>query len=115
MKNNRYYRVGLDEEYVPNNLRRDIPEGATHGPIVGRAQVTGVTTWLNLRDAPVDGNVVAQMPNGSVVGVGQSGTSGWAWVEFNGKYGYASTQYLAPVHDEPFQNKTVDVKPPPPL
>lgn len=50
---------------------------------------------LYLRDAPsMNGNILDRMPNGTTITVIEEGGD-WCYVEYNGTYGYASTQYLA--------------------
>lgn len=61
-----------------------------------KAQVTTQTDPLNLRAAPVNGQVIASMPKGAIVDVadGPSPVAGWSYVTYNGISGYASDQYL---------------------
>lgn len=78
------------------NMGNDIP--------IGTATVVGAPSGLRLRAAPVSGNTLALMPNGTTVPFGPSGTEGWAYVEYGGFQGYASTDYLSPTDDGGGQN-----------
>ena len=51
------------------------------------------TANLKLRKSAVSGSVITTMPKGSVVTVVEKGAS-WSKVEYNGKTGYASNDYL---------------------
>ena len=54
---------------------------------------------LNLREKPdTNSNRIAQIPDGAIVTVDEYGDK-WCRVEYNGKVGYAVTQFLAPVSD----------------
>lgn len=98
--------IGLDEEeYVPNRdrtLRQDPNDpnnwlgGGGQKRVTGQAQVTNAPSGLRLRDAPVSGATLVSIPNGAIVGIGE-GSPGWPYVEYAGKYGYASADYLMPV------------------
>lgn len=63
-----------------------------------RRQVIGGK--LNLREKPDNhSNRIAQIPDGAIVIVDEYGDK-WCRVEYNGKHGYAVTQFLAPVPEE---------------
>ena len=50
---------------------------------------------LYLRDEPsTDGNILDKIPNGTMVVIIEY-SSDWCYIEYNGTYGYASTQYLS--------------------
>jgi len=54
---------------------------------------------LNLREKPdTHSNRIAQIPDGAIVTVDEYGDK-WCRVEYNGKVGYAVTQFLAPVDE----------------
>ena len=56
---------------------------------------------LNLREKPdTNSNRIAQIPDGAIVTVDEYGDK-WCRVEYNGKVGYAVTQFLAPVDEAP--------------
>lgn len=56
---------------------------------------------LNLREKPdTHSNRIAQIPDGAIVTVDEYGDK-WCRVEYNGKVGYAVTQFLAPVDEAP--------------
>ena len=64
---------------------------------------------LNLREKPdTHSNRIAQIPDGAIVTVDEYGDK-WCRVEYNGKVGYAVTQFLAPVDDAPAPTVDDDV------
>lgn len=77
-------------------------------------KVTTSTDPLRIRsEAKVDSdgkNIVARVPKGEIVEEAGSGVivpvAGWTYVCYDGKYGYASSQYLTPVDDG--GNKTAE-------
>ena len=54
-------------------------------------------TSLNLRQMPKNGNIICTMPLGSKVSIIES-ENGWVKVEFEGKIGYCSEDYLINEH-----------------
>ena len=60
-------------------------------PVVTSHAIT--TANLKLRTSAVSGSVITTMPKGSTVTVVEKGAS-WSKVEYNGKTGYASNDYL---------------------
>jgi uncharacterized protein YraI len=65
----------------------------------GKAKVTA--TALNLRSGPSTSNaIILTMPNGAIVDV-LAEKSGWYQVSYNGKTGWCSGTYLAPVTSSP--------------
>ena len=63
----------------------------TDTPVV---TITATTTAnLKLRTSAPSGSVITVMPKGATVKVIEGGQS-WAKVEYNGKVGYASNNYL---------------------
>lgn len=64
---------------------------------------------LNLRENPdTHSNRIAQIPDGAIVTVDEYGDK-WCRVEYNGKQGYAVTQFLAPVDEAPAPTVDDDV------
>lgn len=64
---------------------------------------------LNLRENPdTHSNRIAQIPDGAIVTVDEYGDK-WCRVEYNGKVGYAVTQFLAPVDEAPAPTVDDDV------
>jgi hypothetical protein len=64
---------------------------------------------LNLREKPdTHSNRIAQIPDGAIVTVDEYGDK-WCRVEYNGKQGYAVTQFLAPVDEAPAPTADDDV------
>lgn len=64
---------------------------------------------LNLREKPdTHSNRIAQIPDGAIVTVDEYGDK-WCHVEYNGKVGYAVTQFLAPVDEAPTPSADDDV------
>lgn len=64
---------------------------------------------LNLREKPdTHSNRIAQIPDGAIVTVDEYGDK-WCRVEYNGKQGYAVTQFLAPVDEAPAPTVDDDV------
>lgn len=64
---------------------------------------------LNLREKPdTHSNRIAQIPDGAIVTVDEYGDK-WCRVEYNGKVGYAVTQFLAPVDEAPAPTVDDDV------
>lgn len=66
-------------------------------------KVTTQSTGLNLRQAPDekdDSNFILSIPKDAVVEESGSGViqpvSGWKYISYNGKYGFASAKYLTP-------------------
>jgi hypothetical protein len=114
--------IGLDDEgYVPRadrTLRQDPNDpnnwlgGGGQNRITGEAQVTGAPNGLRLRDAPVSGNTLISIPEGTVVGIGE-GKPGWPYVTYAGHYGYASADYLKPVGGPAHDYRPPDPVPPP--
>lgn len=97
--------VGLDEEFVPSRHRD--PNYVPVGRVTGQAKVVNAPSGLRLRTKPVDGETMATMPEGTVVGVGPSGVSGWLFVRYSSQYGYASADYLEPIgasHNDDSEN-----------
>ena len=101
--------VGEDMVYIPREDRNWTPDT----PIkrmrtAGQARVTA--TQLRLRKEPVTGDTVATLPQNAIVDAGPSNVAGWAYVEWNGNYGYASNEYLEPVGGPDWDPKPI---PPP--
>lgn len=64
---------------------------------------------LNMREKPdTHSNRIAQIPDGAIVTVDEYGET-WCRVEYNGKVGYAVTQFLAPVDEAPAPTVDDDV------
>jgi hypothetical protein len=64
---------------------------------------------LNLREKPdTHSNRITQIPDGAIVTVDEYGDK-WCRVEYNGKQGYAVTQFLAPVDEAPAPTADDDV------
>ena len=66
-------------------------------------KVTTQSTGLNLRTAPDEkdaSNYILSIPKDKVVEEAGSGViqpvSGWKYISYNGKYGFASAKYLTP-------------------
>lgn len=101
---------GTDLEYVPREDRNWTPETPIKRfRIAGQARVTA--TSLRLRKTPETGDTVTAIPKDAIVSLGPSDTAGWAYVEWNGFYGFASNQYLEPVGGPDWDPKPI---PPPP-
>jgi cell wall-associated NlpC family hydrolase len=69
--------------------------GSALATVGGKAKVTA--TSLNLRSGPSTSNaIILSMPNGAIVDV-LAESNGWYKVTYNGKTGWCSGTYLAPV------------------
>lgn len=72
-------------------------EGATMSRLY-RAKVVTKEEPLRMRDAPVNGRVIAKIPKGAVVSVLSEGE--WPLIECDGMQGYASAMYLERIIEE---------------
>lgn len=85
---------GYDDDY---NGYYDYPDTYNHDDTHSFMTATVKTSGSNLyiRETPsTDGNILTKMPNGSTVTV-IAYDYDWCYVEYNGTYGYASTDYLS--------------------
>lgn len=72
------------------------PATSAQAPSGQTMTVVQAPSGLNLRASPTtSGTVVAKMPNGSTVTVLEPERSGWVHVDWNGRQGYASADYLS--------------------
>lgn len=85
---------GYDDDY---NGYYDYPDTYNQNDTPSFMTATVKTNGGNLylRDAPsMNGNILTKMPNGTVITVIAYDTD-WCYVEYNGTYGYSSTDYLS--------------------
>ena len=60
-----------------------------------RYQVVGIRTYLSIRESPnVYSRELARIPNGTILYEWGYSSNGFAGVEYQGIYGYASLNYL---------------------
>jgi hypothetical protein len=101
---------GLEQEYIPREDREWTPESVIKRyRVAGQARVTA--TSLRMRKEPnTSAATVVAMPQNTIVEAGPSNEPGWAYVEWQTHYGFASNQYLEPVGGPDWDPKPI---PPP--
>lgn len=112
----RQFIVGYDDGmvYIPREDRNWTPEAPIKRfRIAGQARVATTSGGLRLRKTPINGDTVMELPQSAIVDVGPSDTPGWSYVEFGGRYGFASNQYLEPVGGPDWDPKPIPPAPAP--
>lgn len=74
-------------------------EEETEMPVLYRARVVTKEDPLTLRNAPISGKKIGELPKGTIVDVYGSGD--WPRVRYGDMLGYASAQYLEEIKEEP--------------
>ena len=71
------------------------------------ARVTTKEDPLTLRNAPLSGKKIGEIPKGEIVEVMSTGD--WPRIKYNGVIGYASAQYLERIEEKEMPENTADM------